>query len=70
MILYERQNEILKYLKKHRFSTVKELSGVVFSSESSVRRDLKVLENKGYVSQVYGGVVLSEYTSIFATTFT
>ena len=63
MILYERQNEILKYLKKHRFSTVKELSGVVFSSESSVRRDLKELENKGYVSQVYGGVVLSEYTN-------
>ena len=63
MILYERQNEILKHLKESRFSTIKERAGLVYSSESSVRRDVKTLEQKGYVSQVYGGVVLSEYTN-------
>lgn len=61
MIVLERQETILNYLKKHRFSTVKELSKIVWSSESSVRRDLKVLEQKGYVKQIYGGVVSAEY---------
>lgn len=63
MILYERQREILNYLKQKKFSTVKELAKLVWSSESSVRRDIKALEQKGYVSQIYGGVVLAEYTN-------
>ena len=63
VILYERQTEILRHLKEQRFSTIKELASLVYSSESSVRRDVKSLEQKGYVSQVYGGVVLSEYTN-------
>jgi DNA-binding Lrp family transcriptional regulator len=61
MTVYERQNKILIYLKQEHFSTVKELSKIVWASESSVRRDLKVLEQKGYIKQIYGGVVLSEY---------
>lgn len=61
MILYERQREILNYLKQKKFSTVKELAKLVWSSESSVRRDIKTLEQKGYVSQIYGGVVLAEH---------
>ena len=63
MILYERQKEILNYLKTKQFSTVRELSKLVWSSESSVRRDIKALEQKGYVRQIYGGVVLAEYTN-------
>lgn len=61
MIIYERQEAILNHLKKHKFSTITELSKVVWSSESSVRRDIKILEQKGYVKQVYGGVVSAEY---------
>ena len=61
MIVYERQQQIVKYLKEKRFATIKELSGVVYSSEASVRRDVKALEAKGYVKQIYGGVVLPEY---------
>lgn len=61
MISYERQREILSYLQKNRFSNVKELAKIVWSSESSVRRDIKKLEQKGYVKQIYGGVVLAEY---------
>lgn len=61
MLLYTRQNQILNYLNQNRFATIKELSKLVFSSESSVRRDIKTLEQKGYVNQIYGGVVLAEY---------
>ena len=61
MIVFERQQTIMKYLKEKRFATVKELSGVVFASEASVRRDVKALEAKGLLKQIYGGVVLPEY---------
>ena len=61
MVVFERQQTIMKYLKEKRFATVKELSGVVFASEASVRRDVKALEAKGLLKQIYGGVVLSEY---------
>lgn len=60
-MIFERQKQIIDYLKLKHFSTVSELSRVVFSSESSVRRDLKQLEALGYVVNVYGGVVLSEF---------
>lgn len=61
MTVYERKNKIMNFLKQQHFSTVKELSKTVWSSESSVRRDLKDLENKGLLKQIYGGVVLPEY---------
>ena len=61
MTIYERQLKILNYLKHQHFTTVKELSKVVWSSESSVRRDIKVLESKGYLKQTYGGIVLAEF---------
>ena len=61
MVIYERQKEILAYLKQKHFATVRELSKLVWSSESSIRRDIKALELKGYVKQIYGGVVLPEY---------
>ena len=53
----------MEYMKTKKLCTVKELSEVVFASESSVRRDVKLLEQKGYLRQVYGGVVLAEQTN-------
>lgn len=61
MSVYERRQKIMEHLHKERFSTVKKLSLAVWSSESSVRRDLKELERGGLVRQVYGGVTLPEY---------
>ena len=61
MIIYERKLAILNYLKKNNLATFRELAEAVFSSESSVRRDVKALENEGYVKQTYGGVVLASY---------
>ena len=63
MIIYERQQTILNHLKQNKFSTVKELSKIVWSSESSVRRDIKALEQKGYITQIYGGVTLAGYAN-------
>ena len=45
MTVYQRQQEIMKQMQKEGFSTVKQLSELVWSSESSVRRDIKALEN-------------------------
>jgi len=63
MIIYERQQAILNHLKQNKFSTVKELSKIVWASESSVRRDIKVLEQQGYVDRIYGGVTLSGHSN-------
>lgn len=61
MTVYERRNKILEYLKNNRFSNVDELSKLVWSSPSSVRRDIKALEAQGLVKAIYGGVMLPEY---------
>ena len=61
MVVFERQQTIIKYLKEKRFASIKELSSIVFASEASVRRDVKLLESKGLLKQIYGGVVLPEY---------
>lgn len=59
MIIYERQQNILHYLQSKEFATIKELADVIFSSESSVRRDIKELSQRGLVRQMHGGVTLS-----------
>ena len=61
MIQYERQKKILDILKEKKSMTVEEISEKVFFSQSTVRRDIKALEQQGYVHSLYGGVVLSEY---------
>ncbi|MBR2431409.1 MAG: DeoR/GlpR transcriptional regulator [Clostridia bacterium] len=63
MITYERQVEILNYLRSNNCATFKELAKAVYASESSVRRDIKSLEAQGYVKQTYGGVVLASYVN-------
>lgn len=63
MISYIRRQEIMNYLNEKHFATIKELAKVIYTSESSVRRDIKQLEQTGCVCQTYGGVVLSEYAN-------
>lgn len=62
MTIYERRQKIITYLRENHFAQISELAGLVWSSESSVRRDVKALEQKGLVNQIYGGVVLAEYS--------
>ncbi len=55
-----RQNSILEILKTEKFVRVNELSKVLYTSPSSIRRDLNSLEQKGLVKRNHGGVVLAE----------
>ena len=56
----EREMEILKLLSAEPYITVKELSRILYTSESSIRRDLSALEKRGIVRRSYGGVELSK----------
>lgn len=56
MSISERQKQILNILNDRTFITVQELSGLTFTSESSIRRDLTYLQNNGLVKRTHGGV--------------
>lgn len=59
MLHKEREQEILSILKMaNGFVSVKYLCNALFASESSIRRDLKVLETHGLVKRNYGGACL------------
>lgn len=65
MFKSERQSQIFELLNNKGFVTVKYLSEILFTSESSIRRDLAVLEQKGYIRRSYGGAeVISSGTGI------
>ena len=59
----EREHEIIKILSTEKYVTVKQLSTLLYTSESSIRRDLTSLENQGMVARSYGGVELVKNTS-------
>lgn len=68
MLNKEREQQILNILKStDGFKTVKELCETLFSSESSIRRDLKVLEERGLVKRAHGGATLATNFSNIAT---
>ena len=59
MLKNEREREIINILKENEgFATVKELCTALYASESSIRRDLTALENKGAIKRMYGGAEL------------
>lgn len=54
----EREQEILSILKAvNGFVSTKQLCDTLFASESSIRRDLKELEERNLVKRSYGGVL-------------
>ena len=60
MKINERERQILDILKKDRFAGVRQLSEKLYTSQSSIRRDLNRLEQAGIVERSYGGVMLCE----------
>ena len=56
MSITKRQEQILSILSERSFVTVKELSAITFTSQSSIRRDLSYLQNNGFVKRTHGGV--------------
>lgn len=55
----ERQQRILQLLSERQSMTVKEISDTLFFSESSVRRDVREMAERGLVTHLWGGVMLT-----------
>lgn len=59
MLKNERLHEIIKILEmQNGFATVAQLCSALYASESSIRRDLTLLENRGVIRRSYGGAEL------------
>lgn len=58
VLVPERREAILAYLKENHSVSVEELSRRMFISPTSIRRDLAYLESKGLVRKTYGGAIL------------
>lgn len=64
----EREQEILNILKAaNGFVETKQLCHTLFASESSIRRDLKVLEEQRLIKRSYGGASLAANASNIVT---
>lgn len=63
MFRNERKEEILKILSVQGYMTVAQLSKILYTSESSIRRDLIDLERETVVVRSYGGVELAKGNS-------
>lgn len=57
MNLNQRQHDISEELKKRKRMSVSELSQKFHVSEMTIRRDLKLLEEKGYIKRYTGGAM-------------
>lgn len=60
MLVPDRRQAIIDYLQEKHSASVAELSRMFFVSETSIRRDLTILERSGFVHKTYGGVVLMQ----------
>lgn len=57
MINEERREHILFLLERNHSVKVSDLSEELFIGEATIRRDLKKLEQAGYLKRVYGGAI-------------
>lgn len=60
MIKTERQEQILEILENEKQSTAKKIAEKLFTSYSSIRRDLEKLENANLIIRNYGKVELAD----------
>ena len=56
MLPDQRREKILEYAEKNGFASLQKLSELLNSSESTIRRDLELLDGKGQVRRTRGGV--------------
>lgn len=59
----ERQEKILNLLHENRHMTVEMLAEAVFTSPSSIRRDLTHLQNMCYIKRTHGGASILDGTN-------
>lgn len=64
VILRERQNRIISALRVDGAASVRELAEALEVSESTIRRDLEILDRNGELTRTYGGAVLKPGTTV------
>ena len=69
MLDLERDEQILAQLKEKNACTVYELAQKLYVSESTIRRDLTRMEQKGLVTRTFGGVIIKKATGIDDSSF-
>lgn len=60
MKLNEREEKILEILRSQHFAGVRHLAELLYTSPSSIRRDLTHMQQEGLVRRNYGGVMLCD----------
>ncbi|MDC3417427.1 DeoR/GlpR family DNA-binding transcription regulator [Aquibacillus salsiterrae] len=63
MFMEERKEKILAYIKNQTRATVHDLTSYFQVSESTIRRDLKELEESNHIKRTHGGAVLAQSVS-------
>jgi DeoR/GlpR family transcriptional regulator of sugar metabolism len=69
MLDLERDEKILAVLQEKTACTVYELSQVLYVSESTVRRDLSRMEQKGLITRTFGGAIIKSNPVFEDTSF-
>lgn len=59
-LIQERRNKILEYIKKNPKVSITELTQLIDSTETMIRRDLIELEKSKLIIRTHGGAILSE----------
>ncbi len=67
MLTEERHAIILQYINDHKAATVTELTQLLDTSESTIRRDLTTLDNSKQLRKVHGGATALESNGIVTT---
>jgi len=57
LINFERMQYIIQTIQDNEVVYIKDLAKQFFRSESTIRRDMAVLEREGYIKRVHGGAV-------------
>lgn len=64
MLMEQRFHEILKVVEERQTVTVQELTELLNTSESTIRRDLSILDRDGRLNKVHGGATaIGHYTT-------
>jgi DeoR/GlpR family transcriptional regulator of sugar metabolism len=64
----ERRSQILNFVKANNRANVTELAEKLNVTETTIRRDLLILENEGVIHRTHGGVIKREVQSLWQTT--
>jgi DeoR/GlpR family transcriptional regulator of sugar metabolism len=67
LFIEERHEKILEIIKEKKRVEVQELSKIFKVSEDSIRRDLRLMEQRGLINRTYGGAVLPNKKGVFPT---